>query len=90
MVKLGHKASIISIDEKALVPLGLPAISKTTRLVMNVTEPIITSDHTFSLGKHQSIVPTVLCGVNMDPKVCKFITMQVIQYYYRLNQKLGQ
>ncbi len=79
VVKLGHKASIISIDEKATIPLGLPAISKTTRLVMNVAEPIVTSDHIFSHGKQQSIVPTVLCGVNMDPKVSKYATVEVIK-----------
>jgi hypothetical protein len=68
--RLGENAGVISVDEKAKVPLELPALSKSTRMVMDRTQRIITADHTFSIGKKQSLAPTVICGVNYDPKVC--------------------
>ena len=76
--KLGDLVGVISIDEKAKCPLGLPALSRTTRQIMNVREPVVTADHTFSKGAKQSIVPTVLCGVNYNPLVRKYIEFVLI------------
>ena len=69
MRKLKDKGGMISIDEKACVPMGLPALSKTTRQVMDVRDPVLLADHTFSLGKKQSLVPSVICGVDFTTEV---------------------
>lgn len=65
---LGSNAGVLSVDEKAKCPLRLPAVSKTTLNVMQREAPAVTADHSFSMGKGQSITPTVICGVNYDGK----------------------
>ena len=66
---LGDLAGVISCDEKATVPLGLPAVSRTTRYVMDINASIETADHTFAIGSKQFITLTVISGVNYDVMV---------------------
>lgn len=80
---LPDKCAVLSLDEKAKIPLGLPALSKTTKQVMNLHEPIQLSDHTFSKGAKQSIEPTVCCSVNYDPRVSPFVVFFSTNYTLR-------
>ena len=62
--KLGAKAGVLSADEKANIQMGLTALSKTTKMIMNIKDPIVTGDHTFPIAKKQSLTPSVIVGVN--------------------------
>ena len=66
---LPELASVLSADEKAKCSLGLPAVSKTTKQVMNIHNRTVVSDYTFSIGAGQSLQPTVISAVNYDTKV---------------------
>ncbi|CAG8765870.1 7007_t:CDS:2 [Cetraspora pellucida] len=50
---------IMSQDDKAKVPLGISAVSRTFQAIQSINEPVIVPDHDFPVVLQQKLVPSV-------------------------------
>ncbi|CAG8820243.1 28084_t:CDS:2, partial [Gigaspora margarita] len=57
---------IISQDDKAKVPLGIPAIRKMFKILQTAHEPVEIPDHNFSKGSIQKLIPSVYLTIDME------------------------
>jgi len=55
----------ISQDDKAKVPLGLPAANKQTSVVMNMEYQVKLPDHDFVIAAGHKLVPSVVAGLTI-------------------------
>ncbi|PKC07250.1 hypothetical protein RhiirA5_500808 [Rhizophagus irregularis] len=55
---------IISQDDKAKVPLGIPAVGRTFQTIQSFQEPVTLPDHDFPVGMQQKLIPSVYLLIN--------------------------
>ncbi|EXX54950.1 hypothetical protein GLOIN_2v1766467 [Rhizophagus irregularis DAOM 181602=DAOM 197198] len=55
---------IISQDDKAKVPLGIPAVGRTFQTLQSFQEPVTLPDHDFPIGMQQKLIPSVYLLIN--------------------------
>lgn len=55
---------IISQDDKAKVPVGIPAVSRTFETMQTINEPVRVEDHDFPIGTSQKLIPSVYLMIN--------------------------
>src|SRR5204863_2818790 len=55
---------IISQDDKAKVPLGIPAVGRTFQTIQSSREPVTLPDHDFPIGMQQKLIPSVYLLIN--------------------------
>ena len=55
---------IISQDDKAKVPLGIPAVGRTFQTIQSLREPVTLPDHDFPIGMQQKLIPSVYLLIN--------------------------
>jgi len=59
-----NESVIISQDDKAKIPLGIPAVSRTFHSVQTLTQPVTIMDHDFPCGSKQKFIPSVYLFIN--------------------------
>ena len=57
----------VSIDDKAKVPIGLPAANLQSPLLMHLEYKVRVNDHDFVLGTKQKLIPSVIAECNVQP-----------------------
>ncbi|KAF2890364.1 hypothetical protein ILUMI_15809 [Ignelater luminosus] len=58
---LGPQAvNVLSVDDKARVPLGLPAAQKQAPILMRYERQILTPDHDYPIAKGLKLIPSVI------------------------------
>ncbi|GBC23550.2 hypothetical protein GLOIN_2v1766467 [Rhizophagus irregularis DAOM 181602=DAOM 197198] len=57
---------IISQDDKAKVPLGIPAVGRTFQTIQSFQEPVTLPDHDFPVGMQQKLIPSVYLLINLS------------------------
>ena len=55
---------IICQDDKAKVPLGIPAVGRTFQTIQSFREPVTLPDHDFPIGMQQKLIPSVYLLIN--------------------------
>lgn len=60
-----NQVMILSQDDKAKVPIGIPAASKQTALMMNVEYRVRLPDHTFPVAAGYKLVPSVYMALKV-------------------------
>ena len=55
---------IISQDDKAKIPLGIPAVGRTFQTMQSSREPVTLPDHDFPIGMQQKLIPSVYLLIN--------------------------
>jgi hypothetical protein len=55
---------IISQDDKAKIPLGIPAVGRTFQTIQSFQEPVTLPDHDFPIGMQQKLIPSVYLLIN--------------------------
>lgn len=60
-----HDVACISQDDKAKVPLGLPAANKQTTIVMNMDYEVKLPDHDFVVAAGHKLTPSVIAGLEV-------------------------
>lgn len=58
-----HEVACISQDDKAKVPIGLPAANKQSTVVMNMEYQIRLPDHDFVIAAGHKLTPSVIAGL---------------------------
>src|SRR6185437_14175739 len=59
-----HHSVVISQDDKAKVPLGIPAVGKTFQTMQTIHETVTLADHDFPIGAHQKLIPSVYLAID--------------------------
>ncbi|CAG8844878.1 7100_t:CDS:2, partial [Gigaspora margarita] len=59
-----HYSVVISQDDKAKVPLGIPAVGKTFQTMQTINENVTLADHDFPIGAHQKLIPLVYLAID--------------------------
>ncbi|GBB92221.1 hypothetical protein RclHR1_19880001 [Rhizophagus clarus] len=57
---------IISQDDKAKVPLSIPAVGKTFQTLQNFQEPVTLLNHDFLVDMQQKLIPSVYLLINLS------------------------
>ncbi len=57
---------IISQDDKAKVPLDIPAVGRIFQTIQNYQEPVTLPDHDFLIGMQQKLIPSVYLLINSN------------------------
>ena len=55
----------MSPDDKALIPLGIPAAVKQQKIMMHFEAPVRLADHSFPVAPGNKIKPSVYAGVSI-------------------------
>jgi len=55
---------IISQDDKAKVPLGIPAVGRTFQTMQSIKEAVSVADHDFPTGAQQKLIPSVYLAID--------------------------
>lgn len=63
-----HATFVISQDDKARVPLGIPAATKESPILMHLDYRVTLPDHDFPLGSRHKLIPSVYAGLTFDGK----------------------
>lgn len=63
-----HDVACLSQDDKAKVPLGLPAANKQSTIVMNMEYRIKLPDHDFVIAAGHKLTPSVIAGLQIEPE----------------------
>ncbi|CAG8812733.1 214_t:CDS:2, partial [Cetraspora pellucida] len=50
---------IVFQDDKAKIPLGIPAVGKTFKAIQSANEPTTLPDHDFPVGSKQKLIPSI-------------------------------
>ena len=53
----------MSPDDKALIPLGIPAAVKQQKIMMHFSAPVRLADHTFPVAPGYKLKPSIYVGV---------------------------
>lgn len=61
-----HDVACLSQDDKAKVPLGLPAANKQSTIIMNMEYRIKLPDHDFVVASGHKLTPSVIAGLEID------------------------
>jgi hypothetical protein len=63
---LGKRCVFLSQDDKAKVPIGIPAVSRTFSCVQSVNTEIALPDHDFPVGSNHKFIPSfyLICSAN--------------------------
>ncbi|CAG8834213.1 15582_t:CDS:2 [Gigaspora margarita] len=51
-------------DDKAKIPLGIPAVGKTFQTMQTINENVILADHDFPIRAHQKLIPLVYLAID--------------------------
>ncbi|CAG8550736.1 7259_t:CDS:2 [Cetraspora pellucida] len=79
---------IVSQDDKAKVPLGIFAISRTFQVIQSINEPVIIPDHDFLVGSQQKLVLSVYLII--DPSDTNYtLCSSQLSIYIRLQYEMG-
>ena len=54
-----NNVAIISQDDKAHIPLGIPAANRQSAILMTMEYPVILPDHTFVVSTKHKLIPSV-------------------------------
>jgi hypothetical protein len=60
-----HDIICLSQDDKAKVPLGLPAANKQSTIVMNMEYRVKLPDHDFVVAAGHKLIPSVIAGIQI-------------------------
>jgi len=60
-----HDVACLSQDDKAKVPLGLPAANKQSTIVMNMEYRVKLPDHDFVVAAGHKLIPSVIAGLEI-------------------------
>lgn len=60
-----HDVACLSQDDKAKVPLGLPAANKQSTIVMNMEYEVKLPDHDFVVASGHKLTPSVIAGLEV-------------------------
>src|SRR5205823_10564962 len=55
---------IISQDNKAKIPLGIPAVKRIFQTMQSSREPVTLPDYNFLIGMQQKLIPSVYLLIN--------------------------
>ncbi|RIB02241.1 hypothetical protein C2G38_2228373 [Gigaspora rosea] len=55
---------VLSQDDKAKVPVGIPAVGKHFRTMQTIHESVSVADHDFPIGSSQKLIPSVYLAIN--------------------------
>ncbi|CAG8712440.1 2022_t:CDS:2 [Cetraspora pellucida] len=55
---------VLSQDDKAKVPVGIPAVGKHFRTMQTIREPVSIADYDFLIGSFQKLTPSVYLAIN--------------------------
>lgn len=58
---------VLSQDDKARVPIGLPAVKSQSPLLMHMEYRVLLPDHDWVVAERHKLIPSVYAGVNVDP-----------------------
>ncbi|CAG9584279.1 unnamed protein product [Danaus chrysippus] len=58
---------VLSQDDKARVPIGLPAVKSQSPLLMHMEYRILLPDHDWVVAERHKLIPSVYAGVNVEP-----------------------
>ena len=61
-----HDVACLSQDDKAKVPLGLPAANKQSTIVMNMEYRVKLPDHDFVVAAGHKLIPSVIAGLEIS------------------------
>ena len=56
----------VSQDDKAKVPLGIPAVNKQSTIAMNMEYNVKLPDHDFVVAAARKLTPSVIAGLNIE------------------------
>lgn len=62
-----YDVACLSQDDKAKVPLGLPAANKQSTIVMNMEYQVKLPDHDFVISAGHKLTPSVIAGLKIEP-----------------------
>ena len=70
-----NDVACISQDDKAKVPLGLPAANKQSTILMNTEYRVKLPDHDFVIAAGHKLTPSVMAGLYVEPnKICDAVS----------------
>lgn len=78
---------IISQNNKAKVPLSIPAVGRTFQIIQSFQEPVILPDHDFPISVQQKLILSVYLLINLSDMNNIFVMVN-FQFTYIHNTKL--